>query len=162
MKNIFLAATYTYTINLPLDRHGADKLKFEEALTKNTSPKYTHLSGIVHNGLDRMVMQSDLRDIYHGVQVVEFKNVSTKRSSQNDQLADGNGITSVFYLQLSDNYDDMRLLDIFHKYLRNNNYSLGGTDLYSSQALIDDMTATGLCFRNSFLLFSTFLTCFRF
>lgn len=123
-------------------RHGAEKLKFEEALTKTTSPKYTHLSSIVHDGLDRMVMQSDLRDIYHGVHLIEFKNASA-RHSEIDQQADGNGLTSVFYLQLSDNYDDMRLLDIFHKYLRNNNYSLGGTDLYSSHALINDMTATG-------------------
>lgn len=134
-------------MSLPLVRHGKEKLKFEEALTKSSSPKYTHLSGIVHNGLDRMVMQSDLRDIYHGVHLIEFKNGSTNRLSENDQQADGSGISSVFYLQLSDNYDDMRLLDIFHKYLRNNNYSLGGTDLYSSQALIDEMTATGLYFR---------------
>ncbi|KAJ6644596.1 Transmembrane matrix receptor MUP-4 [Pseudolycoriella hygida] len=133
--------TYTYTINLPLVRHGKEKLKFEEALTKSTSPKYTHLSSVVHDGLDRMVMQSDLRDIYHGVHLIEFKNGSTHRHPE-DQQADGNGITSVFYLQLSDNYDDMRLLDIFHKYLRNNNYSLGGTDLYSSHALVNDMTAT--------------------
>lgn len=99
-------------------------------------------------------MQSDLRDIYHGVHVVEFKNASTKKVSENDQLSDGSGITSVFYLQLSDNYDDMRLLDIFHKYLRNNNYSLGGTDLYSSQALIEEMTATGLCYHNFYCLFN--------
>lgn len=162
MKTIIFTATYTYTINVPLVRHGSDKLKFEEALTKNTSPKYTHLSGIVHNGLDRMVMQSDLRDIYHGVHVVEFKNGSTKRHSENDQLADGSGINSVFYLQLSDNYDDMRLLDIFHKYLRNNNYSLGGTDLYSSEALIDEMTATGLCYQDSYFLFNIIQTSFRF
>ncbi len=124
-------------------RHGTEKLKFEEALTKNTSPKYTHLSSIVHDGLDRMVMQSELRDIYHGVHLIEFKNGSAHRQSDHDQQADGSGLTSVFYLQLSDNYDDMRLLDIFHKYLRNNNYSLGGTDLYSSNALVNDMTATG-------------------
>lgn len=141
--SIFSAATYTYTINLPLVKHGSEKLKFEEALTKNDSPKYTHLSSIVHDGLDRMVMQSDLRDIYHGVHLIEFKNASTHSHSDSDQQADGSGLTSVFYLQLSDNYDDMRLLDIFHKYLRNNNYSLGGTDLYSSHALINEMTATG-------------------
>lgn len=124
-------------------RHGTEKLKFEEALTKTASPKYTHLSRIVHDGLDRMVMQSDLRDIYHGVHLIEFKNASIRRHSENDQQVDGSGLTTVFYLQLSDNYDDMRLLDIFHKYLRTNNYSLGGTDLYSSDALIDGMTATG-------------------
>lgn len=124
-------------------KHGTEKLKFEEALTKTTSPKYTHLSGIVHDGLDRMVMQSDLRDIYHGVHLIEFKNGSAHKHSETDQQADESGLTSVFYLQLSDNYDDMRLVDILHKYLRNNNYSLGGTDLYSSHALIDDMTATG-------------------
>lgn len=88
-------------------------------------------------------MQSDLRDIYHGVHLIEFKNASTHKHSETDQQADESGLTSVFYLQLSDNYDDMRLLDILHKYLRNNNYSLGGTDLYSSHALINDMTATG-------------------
>lgn len=93
-----------------------------------------------------MVMQSDLRDVYHGVNLIEFKNGSAHKHPEIDQQADGSGLTSVFYLQLSENYDDMRLLDIFHKYLRNNNYSLGGTDLYSSNALVDDMTATGWYF----------------
>lgn len=140
---ISFVATYTYTISLPLVRHGTEKLIFEEALAKNNSPKYTHLSTVVHDGLDRMVMQSDLRDIYHGVHLIEFKNASVHRLSNNDQQVDGSGLTSVFYLQLSDNYDDMRLLDILHKYLRTSNYSLGGTDLYTSNALINDMTATG-------------------
>lgn len=90
-----------------------------------------------------MVMQSDLRDIYHGVHLIEFMNGSAYRHPEIDQKTEGNGLTSVFYLQLSDNYDDMRLLDIFHKYLRNNNYSLGGTDLYSSNSLVTDMTASG-------------------
>lgn len=85
---------------------------------------------ITHEGLDRMVMQSDLRDVYHGVHVTGFEE-SPKKT----------GLISNFYLQLSDNTDEQRLIDVFKKYLRSNNYSLGGTDLYAARPLIDDFEA---------------------
>lgn len=96
-----------------------------------------------------MVMQSDLRDIYHGVHINTFK-----------PAPDGNGVLNNFYLQvlplltqqfeiltllfslqLSDSTDEKRLEDVFQKYLRNNNYSLGGTELYASRDSSESLTA---------------------
>lgn len=79
----------------------------------------------IHEALDRMVMQSDLRDIYHGVHI---KNV---------QKNPHNGITTKFYLQLSDNTDEKRLEDIFKKYLRSNNFSLGGTEVRADKQTLE-------------------------
>lgn len=84
-----------------------------------------HLAKKVHEALDRTVMQSDLRDIFHGVHVTSF-NPSSRRK---------NGVISNFYLQLSDEINENRIEEIFKKYLRNSNYSLGGTDVYSSSSL---------------------------
>lgn len=68
-----------------------------------------------------MVMQSDLRDIFQGVEVHSFS-----------PGPDHHGIVSKFYLQLSENIEETRLEEILRKYLRNNNYSLGGTDIVAS------------------------------
>lgn len=114
-----------------MSRHGKDILNYEKSLSDPSSPKYAHLAMITHEGLDRMVMQSDLRDVYHGVHVLGFEE-SPKKS----------GVVSNFYLQLSDNTDEQRLIDVFKKYLRSNNYSLGGTDLYAARPLIDDFEAS--------------------
>lgn len=45
-------------------------------------------------------------------------------------------------LQLSDSTDEKRLEDILRKYLRNNNYSLGGTELYASKESLSELQAT--------------------
>ena len=137
-------------MKLPLTRNGNDKLNYEDAFSKTSSPKYAHLAEIVHNGLDRMVMQSDLRDVYHGVHVIGFSNLSSPLRSElmsaaehKEHDAAAHGIVSEFYLQLSDNNDEKRLVDVFKKYFRSKNYSLGGTDLFTSGALVDQMDAFG-------------------
>ncbi|GLV34887.1 uncharacterized protein CBL_09367 [Carabus blaptoides fortunei] len=121
--------TYTYRMKIALSRFGKEKLKFKENLADPTSPQYTRLADATHEGLDRMVMQSDLRDIYHGVQVSGFE-------PTNDE-----GLINNFYVQLSDNTDEARLKDVFKKYLRNSNYSLGGTEIYAARESVDDLDA---------------------
>lgn len=106
----------------------------------------------VHNGLDRMVRQSDLRDIYHGVYVTGFSTIKSGNFNETIIAADrrhmpmpeGEIVIGDFYLQLSDNTDGRRLLDVFKKYLRGSNYSLGGTDLYTAAAIVDYMNAFGM------------------
>lgn len=60
-------------MRLALSHLGKEKLKFEPALADKSSTRYARLAKATHDGLDRMVMQSDLRDIYHGVQVNGFE-----------------------------------------------------------------------------------------
>lgn len=47
----------------------------------------------------------------------------------------------LYFLQLSDNIDESRLEDIFRKYLRNNNYSLGGTEVFADHQHLDELKA---------------------
>lgn len=111
---------------------------------------------VVHDAIDRMVMQSDLRDIYHGVHVAGFSNVTiqadgTKQASKivngSSMLMPFKGIETEFYLQLSDNTkNEEQIMDIFKTYLQKNNFNLGGTNLYSSQSLVDRIRANGKLF----------------
>jgi hypothetical protein len=49
----------------------------------------------------------------------------------------------IFILQLSDNAHESRLKEVIEKYLRNNNYSLGGTDVLAAADLIDRLDVSG-------------------
>lgn len=138
-------------MRLALLKNDDQILKYETALKNSASPRTSHLFEVVHDALDRMVMQSDLRDIYHGVHIVGFSTTnnmatSTERgdTSISNQADHGTGIETEFYLQLSDNsHDETHLINVFQKYLRNHNYSLGGTNIYSSKQFMEAMRATG-------------------
>lgn len=108
---------------------------------------------VVHDAIDRMVMQSELRDIYHGVHVAGFNNI-TARLNATAKASIGlpptplpppvKGIETEFHLQLSDNTkNEAQIMDVFKKYLQKNNFNLGGTNLYSSQTLLDYLRANG-------------------
>lgn len=72
-----------------MERLGKDKLEFTDDLSNSNSSEFTKLTTAAHDGLDRMVMQSDLRDIYHGIRVKGY------------QSADNNeGLVNEFYLQV--------------------------------------------------------------
>lgn len=45
--------------------------------------------------------------------------------------------------QLSDNAHESRLKEVIEKYLRNNNYSLGGTDVHAAGDLVDKLNVSG-------------------
>lgn len=47
-----------------------------------------------------------------------------------------------FYVQLSENTDEDKLMDIFKKTLQSSNYSLGGTELYAAREA-DGLNAEG-------------------
>ncbi|XP_046741623.1 uncharacterized protein LOC124408610 isoform X2 [Diprion similis] len=113
---------YTYTLRVGLDRVGRDPFSvYAVVLNDTTSSDYKKLTGPTEEALDRTMMQSDLRDIYRGLDVARF-------TSDPD--------TSVeFHVQLSENASDTRLKEVVRKYLVGNNYSLGGTEVYASKDL---------------------------
>lgn len=82
-------ATYTYRMKVALARHGNEILHYGNSMEDTTSSHYQQLTEAAREGLDRMVMQSDLRDIYHGVVVNGFQ--------PDDQ---GDGVTVNFYVQV--------------------------------------------------------------
>jgi hypothetical protein len=84
-----LTATYTYSMKVGLARHGKETLHYGSSLEDTTSSYYQQLSEAAREGLDRMVMQSDLRDIYHGVVVNGFQ-----------PAHQGDGVTVNFYVQV--------------------------------------------------------------
>lgn len=104
---------------------------------------------VVHDAIDRMVMQSELRDIYHGVHVAGFSNITRSNATSTKTLIEPKplpmkGVETEFHLQLSDNSkNEEQIMDVFKKYLQNNNFNLGGTNLYSSQSLIEHLRANG-------------------
>ncbi|XP_066139774.1 uncharacterized protein [Euwallacea fornicatus] len=123
--------TYTYNLNVTVEKIGKTPLKYRSKLSMENSTEFMKLSRKIQEALDRMVMQSDLRDIFHGVKVTGFYPVSTHRGQV--------GVVSKFYLQLSDNIDETRMEDILKKYLRNSNSSLGGTDVFASSRTVDNL-----------------------
>lgn len=124
----------------------SQSLKYEDALRNPSSPKYSHLMQVVHDAIDRMVMQSELRDVYHGVHVAGFNNI-TQLNGTHVTAANTTpmrGVETEFHLQLSDNSkNEAQIMDVFKKYLLKNKFNLGGTNLYSSQSLIDHIRANG-------------------
>ncbi|KAJ2941010.1 hypothetical protein O0L34_g13139 [Tuta absoluta] len=124
--------TYTYSVKLALGSQGNERLKFNDRLYDNTSQEYHSLATATYEGINRMVMQSDLRDVYHGVHITGFQPVEVKSEGEDYQ-----GVMNDFYVQLSDNAHESRLKEVIEKYLRNNNYSLGGTDVHAAEELVD-------------------------
>lgn len=60
-------------MRLPLDRQGEEEIRYTDGLADRTSPSHQQLTEATRDGLDRMVMQSNLRDIYHGIVVSGFE-----------------------------------------------------------------------------------------
>lgn len=67
-------------MKIPLDRQGEENIRFTDTLADRTSPSHHQLTEAARDGLDRMVMQSNLRDIYHGIVVSGFE--PTKESDK--------------------------------------------------------------------------------
>ena len=76
----FITATYTYLMRVPLERQGVDQIHYTDSLADRTSPSHQQLTEAAREGLDRMVMQSNLRDIYHDIVVSGFE--PTKESDR--------------------------------------------------------------------------------
>ncbi|XP_076390134.1 uncharacterized protein LOC100879114 isoform X2 [Megachile rotundata] len=110
--------TYTYTLRVGLDRIGHEPINYEASV--NDSTAYRRLLGPIKDALDRTLMQSDLRDIYRGLNIAGLTPDPTKVQ---------------FHVQLSDNANETRLKEVLRKYLISSNYSLGGTEVYASKNL---------------------------
>jgi hypothetical protein len=55
-----------------LERYGKEKIWYSPNLQDSKSEAFHNLSEMTKEALDRMAMQSDLRDIYHGIAVTGF------------------------------------------------------------------------------------------
>ncbi|XP_073958616.1 uncharacterized protein isoform X1 [Choristoneura fumiferana] len=126
--------TYTYSVKLALATQGNERLQFHDSLADNSSKQYQALAFATHEGINRMVMQSDLRDVFHGVHITGFHPVEMRSNGELFQ-----GVMNDFYVQLSDNAHESRLKEVIEKYLRHNNYSLGGTDVHAAGELVDKL-----------------------
>lgn len=80
--------TYTYSMKLLLARQGPTKLRYS-AVMKSLG-KFTQST---KEGLDRLVMQSELRDIYHGVAITQFDPLPEERDA----------VIVNYYVQVSSN-----------------------------------------------------------
>jgi len=60
-------------MKLTLEKLGNENIGYGNDLNQSGSAKYTRLASATKEGLDRMIMQSDLRDVYHGVIVNGFQ-----------------------------------------------------------------------------------------
>ncbi|XP_077288414.1 uncharacterized protein LOC143912855 [Arctopsyche grandis] len=151
--------TYTYSLKLALSNYGNKKLIYQDAFADQNSEDFQDLAMATHEGINRMVMQSDLRDVYHGVHINGFQPVKIP-------VRDGkhmNGVMNDFYVQLSDNAHETRLKEVIEKYLRNNNYSLGGTNVYAAEELVDKLEVGDFneCMSNQFHDCSEHAECFN-
>ncbi|OWR52536.1 hypothetical protein KGM_208594 [Danaus plexippus plexippus] len=129
--------TYTYSVRLGLGSRDNKVLKFHKSLSDNSTKEYESLSLATHEGINRMIMQSDLRDVYHGVHITGFHPIEMRTKDGAYQ-----GVINDFYVQLSDNAHESRLKEVIEKYLRNNNYSLGGTEVYASEEFIESLNVS--------------------
>lgn len=91
-----LAATYTYSVKLALGTQGNERLRFHENLSDNSSKQYHALAVATHEGINRMIMQSDLRDVYHGVHITGFQPIEIK----DDSGENFKGVMNDFYVQV--------------------------------------------------------------
>jgi hypothetical protein len=83
-------------VKLALGSQGNERLQFHENLADNSTKQYNALALATHEGINRMVMQSDLRDVYHGVHITGFHPVQIK-SETGDAYQ---GVMNDFYVQV--------------------------------------------------------------
>ncbi|XP_036234189.2 mucin-4 [Bactrocera oleae] len=157
--------TYTYQLSLRIDHYGDFKLFYDHSLADNSTDDYKHLATVTKEAINRMVMQSDLRDIYHGVQLSTFTliydaNMDTGGKSTNIKSSD---LSANLLLQLSENSDEERLMAVFKKYLRLTNYSIGGTKLFTDRNGVESLAITDFneCAHGNFHDCSSNALCFN-
>ncbi|XP_070074099.1 mucin-3B isoform X4 [Drosophila takahashii] len=113
--------TYTYEMKIQTNWTGKHSLKPSDTISSNSLFENSYIYQMLLEAADRMVMQSDYRDVFHGVQL------RSVLADEKDKL------TVKFLLQLSENTDEDQLTTEFKKYLRQSNFSIGGTEFYTSR-----------------------------
>ncbi|XP_051862217.1 uncharacterized protein LOC127565783 isoform X1 [Drosophila albomicans] len=143
--------TYTHELHIPTNRIGSYILNFNQEFLNASSNQFRYLSSIILDAIDRMIMQSDLRDEYYGVRLKKFS------ASTND------GIIAQLLLQLSENRDEKHIEAVLKKNLRLSNYSIGGTDLHMPKDSINSLTIQDFneCKHKTFNDCSMNATCFN-
>lgn len=91
-----IPATYTYSVRLGLGSRDNKVLKFHKNLSDNSTKEYESLSLATHEGINRMIMQSDLRDVYHGVHITGFHPIEMRTKDGAYQ-----GVINDFYVQVN-------------------------------------------------------------
>lgn len=71
------------------NRVGSFVLKFNDDFLNQSTSQYRHLKTIILDAIDRMIMQSDFRDIYYGVKLQQF--IADKQGS----------VMGIFLIQVS-------------------------------------------------------------
>ena len=115
-----ISATYTFTLTIGLYKIGSDRFEYDSKLNitnPNLLKRYTEM---VKEALDRMFMQSDLRDHYRSISIGRFLPSPTRIE---------------FNVQLTENTNESTLIDVIRKYLILNNFSLGGTEVIALKNL---------------------------
>lgn len=134
------------------NRVGSFVLKFNDDFLNQSTSQYRHLKTIILDAIDRMIMQSDFRDIYYGVKLQQF--IADKQGSVmgifliqvREASYKNNKIKFIyfyFYFKLSENSEESRLESIFRKHLRKSNYSIGGTELYMAKESLNSLKIQG-------------------
>lgn len=85
-STLFSTATYSYNMKLALDRNGKEKIRYSDSLQDVSSPGYLKLAAVTRDGLDRLVMQSELRDVYQGLEINRFDPVPGSGASETAQV----------------------------------------------------------------------------
>ncbi|XP_053968779.1 uncharacterized protein LOC128870209 [Anastrepha ludens] len=91
--------TYTYTMHIQTDRIGNYKLLYDSTLDDNSTNHYKQLATFAKEAIDRMVMQSDFRDIYHGVKLTKFIPIEENYFPKDNTKYNQQGISANFLLQ---------------------------------------------------------------
>lgn len=91
---------------------GNERLRFHTSLSDNSSKEYHNLAVATHEGINRMVMQSDLRDVYHGVHITGFHPIEMK-TSQGERYQ---GVINDFYVQVMLTTYSLKIKFIFSFY----------------------------------------------
>lgn len=84
---------------MALGSQGKERLKFHSSLSNNSTKEYHSLAVASHEGINRMVMQSDLRDVYHGVHISGFYPVEINPPRGEPYT----GVINDFYVQVQIN-----------------------------------------------------------
>uniref|UniRef100_A0A1B0FBN7 EGF-like domain-containing protein n=1 Tax=Glossina morsitans morsitans TaxID=37546 RepID=A0A1B0FBN7_GLOMM len=135
------APTFTYTFSIQALRIRSYPVKYDKDFLNDTTDHFEHLVHTLYDAFDRMVMQSDFRDVYNGIQLANFS-VNKNPENKQTKLTYDNLIVN-FLLQLSKKSNEKRLQEVFKRQLRLSNYSIGGTDLYTTQSGADSLVIMG-------------------
>jgi hypothetical protein len=83
-------------MKMALSRYGNERLLYQDSFADQNTKEFLDLAMAAHEGINRMVMQSDLRDVYHGVHINGFQPVKIPTLDGSHM----NGVLNDFYVQV--------------------------------------------------------------